>query len=187
MEDAAGSIIGSLGCVRLVDLAAQEGLPSDSYKICVSTLAQSLVQYSAAIILLPPVDGALLRCGLDSARLFFHQQGYNSSEVVHSDGTREWCKTSGYYANPQMWLEMYDYRPGITVTEPNGAMELPPSGLHDIFAMFRKISRDVLEAISFSLNLRSCAFTEVLRQHTSEKPGSVVFCSFGMLPFKAII
>ncbi|KAK3127085.1 hypothetical protein QOZ80_7AG0568100 [Eleusine coracana subsp. coracana] len=162
MEDAAGSIIGSLGRVRLVDLAAHDGLPSDNYKICISTLAQSLAQYSAAIIQVPPVDGVLLSCSLDSARLFFHQRGYNSREVVHSDGTREWCKTSGYYADPQMWLEMYDYRPGITVTEPSGAMELPPSGLPDIFAVLGKISRDILEAISFSLNLRSCAFTEIL-------------------------
>ncbi|GJN32359.1 hypothetical protein PR202_gb20862 [Eleusine coracana subsp. coracana] len=162
MEDAAGNIIGSLGRVRLVDLAVHDGLPSDNYKICVSTLAQSLAQYSAAIIQVPPVDGVLLSCSLDSARLFFHQRGYNSREVVHSDGTREWRKTSGYYADPQMWLEMYDYRPGITVTEPSGAMELPPSGLPDIFAVLGKISRDILEAISFSLNLRSCAFTEIL-------------------------
>ncbi|TVU39059.1 hypothetical protein EJB05_12462 [Eragrostis curvula] len=162
MEDAAGNIIASLGRVRLVDLAANEGLPSDNYKMCVSTLSQSLAQYSAAIIQLPPSDGALLRCGLDSARLFFHQRGYSSSEAVHSDGTREWCKTSGYSVVPQMWLELYDYRPGVTVTEPSGTMELPPSGLPDIFSVLGKVSRDILEAISFSLNLRSCAFTEIL-------------------------
>ncbi|CAN6218882.1 unnamed protein product [Urochloa humidicola] len=123
---------------------------------------QSWAQYSAAIIQLPPTEGALLRSGLDSARLFFHQRGYNSSEVVHSDDTREWCKTSGYYVDPQMWLETYDYRPGVTVAEPNGAMELPPSGLPDIFAVLGKVSRDILDAISFSLNLRSCAFTDIL-------------------------
>lgn len=162
MDDAVGNILASLGRVRLGDLAAFEGLPSDSYKICVSTLTQSLAQYSAAIIQLPPAEGALLRSGLDSARLFFHQRGYNPSEVVHSDDAREWCKTSGYYADPQMWLEMYDYRPGITVTEPNGAMELLPSGLPDIFSVLGKVSRDILDAISFSLNLRSCAFTEIL-------------------------
>jgi hypothetical protein len=163
MEDAAGSILASLGRVRLVDLAACEGLPSENYKICVSTLMQSLAQYSAAVIQLPPSEGALLRSGLDSARLFFHQRGYNSSEVVHSDDdAREWCKTSGYYVDPQMWLETYDYRPGVTVTEPSGAMELPPSGLPDIFAVLGKVSRDILDAISFSLNLRSCAFTDIL-------------------------
>jgi hypothetical protein len=162
MEDAAGSILASLGRVRLVDLTACEGLPTDNYKICVSTLMQSLAQYSAAIIQLPPTEGALLRSGLDSARLFFHQRGYNSSEAVHLDDAREWCKTSGYYVDPQMWLEMFDYRPGVTVIEPNCAMELPPSGLPDIFAVLGKVSRDILDAISFSLNLRSCAFTDIL-------------------------
>ncbi|XP_062189844.1 uncharacterized protein LOC133892875 [Phragmites australis] len=162
MDDAAGDIIASLGRVRLVDLAAFEGLPSDSYRICVSTLTQSLAQYSAAIIQLPPAEGALIRSGLDSARLYFHQRGYSSGEVVHSDDAREWCKTSGYYVDPQLCLEMYDYRPGITVTEPSGVMELPPSGLPDIFSVLGKVSRDILDAVSFSLNLRSCAFTEIL-------------------------
>ncbi|XP_062188438.1 uncharacterized protein LOC133891717 isoform X1 [Phragmites australis] len=162
MDDAAGNILALLCRVRLVDLMAHEGLPSDNYRISVSTLTQSLAQYSAAIIQLPSADGALLRSGLESARLFFLQLGYNLSEVDHSDDAHEWCKTSGYYADPQMWLEKYDYRPGITVTEPNGAMELPPSGLPDIFSVFGKVSRDILDAISFLLNLRSCAFTEIL-------------------------
>ncbi|KAG8099924.1 hypothetical protein GUJ93_ZPchr0013g37550 [Zizania palustris] len=162
MDDAEANILASLGRVRLWDLAAVEGLPSDSYKICVSALTQSLAQYSAAIIELPPADGALLRSGLDSARLFFHQRGYSSGEAVGSDDAHEWCKTSGYYADPQVWLEMYDYRPGITVTEPNGVTELPPSGLPDIFSMLGKVAREVLDAISFSLNLRSGKFMELL-------------------------
>jgi hypothetical protein len=61
-----------------------------------------------------------------------------------------------------MCLEMYDYRPGVTATDPSGEMELPPSGLPDIFSVLGKVSRDILDAISFSLNLRSCAFTEIL-------------------------
>ncbi|EMS53113.1 hypothetical protein TRIUR3_26728 [Triticum urartu] len=125
MDDAGGDILPSLGRVRLGDLAAVEGLASDSYKICVSTLMQSLAQYSAAIIQLPPADAALLRSGLDSARLFFHQ-------------------------------------PGVSVREHGGAMELSPSGLPDIFSMLGKVCRDILDAVSFSLNLRSCVFTEIL-------------------------
>uniref|UniRef100_A0A453BG20 Isopenicillin N synthase-like Fe(2+) 2OG dioxygenase domain-containing protein n=1 Tax=Aegilops tauschii subsp. strangulata TaxID=200361 RepID=A0A453BG20_AEGTS len=122
---------------------------------------QSLAQYSAAIIQLPPADAALLRSGLVSARLFFHQRVYDSvGDVVHSDDAREW-KTSGYYADPQMWLEMYDYKPGVTIREHGGAMELSPSGLPDIFSMLGKVCRDILDAVSFSLNLRSCVFTEI--------------------------
>uniref|UniRef100_A0A804QCP8 Uncharacterized protein n=1 Tax=Zea mays TaxID=4577 RepID=A0A804QCP8_MAIZE len=64
MDDAAGNILASLGRVHLVDLVASEGLPSDNYKMCVSTLMQSLSQYSTAIIQLSPADGALLRPGI---------------------------------------------------------------------------------------------------------------------------
>ncbi|XP_038970195.1 uncharacterized protein LOC120104035 isoform X6 [Phoenix dactylifera] len=158
----AGSVMPSLGRIRLTDLIASEGLPSDSYKISVSTLTQSLAQYSAAIIQLPPADGALLRSGLESARLFFHQRPYPPADMVHSNDSREWCKTSGYYADPQLWQETYDYRPGLTPSEPDAGMEIPPAGLPDIFAVLGKAARDILDAISFSLNLRSFSFAEVL-------------------------
>ncbi|PKA62808.1 hypothetical protein AXF42_Ash019391 [Apostasia shenzhenica] len=159
----ADTVLQSLGRVRLLDLIAVEGLPSESYKISVSTLAQSLAQYSAAIIQLPLADSALLKSGLESARLFFHQRAYSPTEMVHTSDSREWCKTSGYYADPQLWQETYDYRPGFTSSaESNGSMELPPAGLPDIFALFGKAARDILDAISFSLNLRSFSFTEIL-------------------------
>ncbi|OAY75675.1 hypothetical protein ACMD2_25425 [Ananas comosus] len=118
----AGQIIPSLGRVRLADLVACDGLPSDSYKISVTTLTQSLAQYSAAIVQLPSSDGALLRSGLESARLFFHQHAYPWGEMVHTNDSREWCKTS----------------------------------------VLGKVARDILDAISFSLNLRSFSFTEIL-------------------------
>ncbi|XP_077244538.1 2-oxoglutarate (2OG) and Fe(II)-dependent oxygenase superfamily protein isoform X4 [Tasmannia lanceolata] len=158
----AGTGLPSLGRVRLTDLIASEGLASDSYKISISTLSQSLAQYSAAIIQLPPSDGALLRSGLESARLFFHQRAYPAAEMVHTNDSREWCRTSGYYADPQLWQETYDYRPGLTPAEPNNTMEFPPAGLPDTFALLGRASRDILDAISFSLNLRSFAFTEIL-------------------------
>eukprot|EP00268_Persea_americana_P032090 TRINITY_DN3143_c0_g1_i1.p1 TRINITY_DN3143_c0_g1~~TRINITY_DN3143_c0_g1_i1.p1 ORF type:complete len:367 (-),score=69.09 TRINITY_DN3143_c0_g1_i1:1024-2124(-) len=158
----AGTGLPSLGRVRLTDLIASEGLPSDSYKISVSTLSQSLAQYSAAIIQLPASDSALLRSGLESARLFFHQRSFPAAEMVHTTDTREWCKTSGYYADPQLWQETYDFRPGLTPTEPNNSLEFPPAGLPDIFSLLGKAARDILDAISFSLNLRSFPFTEIL-------------------------
>ncbi|XP_065031194.1 uncharacterized protein LOC135653296 isoform X1 [Musa acuminata AAA Group] len=162
MGPVVGSVLPSLGRVRLADLVASEGLPPDSYKISVSTLTQSFAQYSAAIIELSPGDSALLRSGLESARLFFHQRAYPPADMVHTNETREWCKTSGYYADPQLWQETYDYRPGLTAAEPHGSMEFPPAGLPDIFAVLGKAARDVLDAISFSLNLRSFSFAEIL-------------------------
>uniref|UniRef100_A0A5B6ZPV9 2-oxoglutarate (2OG) and Fe(II)-dependent oxygenase superfamily protein n=1 Tax=Davidia involucrata TaxID=16924 RepID=A0A5B6ZPV9_DAVIN len=159
----AGNGLPSLGRVKLTDLIASEGLPSDSYKLSVSTLSQSLAQYSAAIIQLPTSDGALLRSCLESSRLYFHQRpSYPSADMIHSNESREWCKTSGYFADPQLWQETYDFRPGLTPTEPNNEMEFPPAGLADIFALLGKAARDILDAISFYLNLRSSPFTEIL-------------------------
>lgn len=157
----AGTVLPHLARVRLTDLIASEGLPPESYKISVSILIQSLAQYSAAIIQLPPSDSALLRSGLESARFFFHQRTY-PTEMVHTNDSPEWSKTSGYYSDLQSWQETYDYRPGLTPPESNGGMEFPPVGLPDIFALLGKAARDILEAICFSLNLRSFSFTEIL-------------------------
>lgn len=162
MTAMAETVLPSIGRVRLTDLIAVEGLPSESFKVSISTLTQSLAQYSAAIIQLPIADGALLRSCLESARLFFHQRAYSPTEMAHNSDSREWCKTSGYYADPQFWQENYDYRPGFTSAESNGSMELPPAGLSDIFGLLGKAARHILDAISFSLNLRSFSFTEIL-------------------------
>lgn len=139
----------SLARVKLSDLIPSEGLPSDLYKLSVSTLSQSLAQYSAAIIQLCPTDAALLRASLESARLYFHQRpSYPSADTIQTNDSREWCKTSGYYVDPQLWQETYDFRPGLTPTEPENEMDFPPSGLSDIFALLGKSARDILDAIS---------------------------------------
>ncbi|OIW20215.1 hypothetical protein TanjilG_06635 [Lupinus angustifolius] len=159
----AGNGLPSLGRVKLADLAPSEGLPTDSYKISVSTLSQSLAQFSAVIIQFPASDGALLRSGLESARLYFHQRAsYPPPDIIHTGDSHEWCRTSGYYADPHLWQETYDYRPGLTLSEPNNSIEFPPAGLPDIFALFGKAARNILDAISFHLNLRSSPFTEIL-------------------------
>ncbi|ONK65570.1 uncharacterized protein A4U43_C07F38450 [Asparagus officinalis] len=158
----AGMVLPSVGRVRLADLVASEGLPSETYKVSVSTLMHSLAQYSAVIVQLPTSDSALLKSGLESARLFFHQREYTASNMVPNSDPQEWCRTSGYYSDPQSWQENYDYRPGLTPIEPNGSMEFPPAGLPDIFTLLGKAARCILEAISYSLNLRSFSFSEIL-------------------------
>ncbi|KAB2636863.1 hypothetical protein D8674_027397 [Pyrus ussuriensis x Pyrus communis] len=184
----AGNGLPSLGRVKLTDLAPVEGLPSDSYKLSVSTLSQSLALYSAAIIQFPVSDGALLRSGLDSARLYFHQKAsYPAADMVNNNDPRDCCKTSGYNADPQLWLETYDYRPGLPPLEPNNTMEFPPAALPDIFSLLAKAARDILDAISFYLNLRSSPFTDVLimpsfqgtRHHsfTTQEDGRLVMFS----------
>lgn len=159
----AGDGLPSLGRVKLTDLAPSEGIPSESYKLSVSTLSQSLAQYSACIIQFPTSDGALLRSSLESAHLYFHQRAsYPTADMIHTNDSREWCKTSGYYADPHLWLEAYDFRPGLTPTDSNNTIEFPPAGLPDLFSLLGKAARDILDAISFYLNLRSSPFTEIL-------------------------
>ncbi|PHT77535.1 hypothetical protein T459_21057, partial [Capsicum annuum] len=161
----AGNGLPALGRVKLSDLIPLEGLPSDSYKLSVSTLSQSLAQYSAAIIQLSTSDGALLRSSIESARLYFqHKPSYPPADVIHSDDSREWCKTSGYHADPQQWQENYDFRPGLTpiVSSSDIEFEFPPAGLSDIFSLLGRAARDILDAISYYLNLRSSPFTEIL-------------------------
>ncbi|RXH98490.1 hypothetical protein DVH24_010815 [Malus domestica] len=71
----------------------------------------------------PVSDGALLRSGLDSARLYFHQKAsYPAAGMVNNNDPRDWCKTSGCNADPQLWLETYDCRPGLTPLEPDNTM-----------------------------------------------------------------
>ena len=157
-----GTIMPSIGRVRLIDLASTEGLPSDSYKVSVSTLTESLAQFSAAIIQFPVNETALLRSALESSRLFFHQRSFPSADIIHPNDPRDWCRTSGYYADPQLWHESYEFRPGLSPTQPNGELEFPPPGLADVFSLLGKTARDILDAISFSLNLRSFSFAEIL-------------------------
>lgn len=165
LEDSmAGNGLPTLGRVKLVDLIPSEGLPSDSYKLSVSTLSQSLAQYSAAIIQFPVNVGALLRSCLESSRLYFHHKPpFPSADSIQDNDSREWSKTSGYRADtPHLWQEIYDFRPGLTSTELGNEIEIPPAGLVDIYSLLGKASRDILDAISFYLNLRSSPFTEIL-------------------------
>ncbi|KAH9610730.1 hypothetical protein KSS87_002884 [Heliosperma pusillum] len=153
----------SLARVKLVDLVVKEGLPSDSYKLSVSTLCNSLAQYSAAILQFPDTDAALLRSALQSARLYFHHRPeYPSQDVIHTHDSQHWCRTSGYHSDPQLSQETFDYRPGLTPTDPAAEMDLSPAGLVDIFPLLGKASRDILDAISFNWSLRSSPFTEIL-------------------------
>uniref|UniRef100_A0A7N0UQM9 Isopenicillin N synthase-like Fe(2+) 2OG dioxygenase domain-containing protein n=1 Tax=Kalanchoe fedtschenkoi TaxID=63787 RepID=A0A7N0UQM9_KALFE len=159
----AANDLPSLGRLKLTDLVPSEGLPSGSYKLAVSTLSQSLAQYSAAIVQLPASDAALLRSGLDSARLYFYQKApYPDADLIHNNDSREWCKSCGYYTDPHLWLETFDYRPGLDPVESSNGIEFPPAGLSDIFALLGKAARDILDAISFYLNLRSSPFSDIL-------------------------
>lgn len=148
--------------VRLTDLVAADGLPSDGYKHAVATLAQSLKYFNAAIIQVPASDDVLLRCVLDSVRMFFHQKPIVGPDAVHSEDPQDWNRTVGYFAEPQHARENFDYRPGRTAVEGASLVDLPPAGLPELFAALGKATRIILDAIGCSLELRSFSFTDLL-------------------------
>ncbi|KAL2622055.1 hypothetical protein R1flu_002260 [Riccia fluitans] len=150
------------GRVRLVDLLASDGVASESYKQAVISLSQSLTRFSLAIIQLQPGDEVLLRCVLDSVRMFFHQRPAPGPDSVHTDDPQDWNRTVGYYYEPQHMRELYDYRPGRASLEANNGTELPPAGLPELFSALGKATRAILDAVGSSLELRSFSFADLL-------------------------
>ncbi|XP_024545389.1 uncharacterized protein LOC9644798 isoform X2 [Selaginella moellendorffii] len=149
---------GPVPRVRLADLVPSDGLASDCYKQAAVLLFQSLQKYSFAVIQLSASDGTLLRCVLDSARMFFHQRPPPGPETIHTEDSQNWHRTAGYYSDPHFAKEVFDYRPGT----PDSTAELPPTGLPELFVTLGTASRHILEAIAWVLELRSFSFTEFL-------------------------
>ncbi|XP_024402494.1 uncharacterized protein [Physcomitrium patens] len=148
--------------IKLKDLVAVDGLPSESYKIAVASLSQSLRNYNVAIIQVPQSDDVLLRCVLDSVRMFFHLKPMVSADTVHAEDPHNWNCTVGYHAEPQHSREVFDFRPGRMNVEGAGVTELPPTGLPNLFALLGNATRVCLDAIACSLELRSFSFTDLL-------------------------
>lgn len=65
-----------LARVRLSDIAPYDGVPAGPYARAVEMLCSSLLKYNAAVIELGSEDTALMRCGLEGARLFFRSRAH---------------------------------------------------------------------------------------------------------------
>lgn len=63
-----------LARVRLSDITPYEGAPGGPYGRAVEALAGSLMRHNAAVIELGCGDEALMRCGLEAARLYFRSK-----------------------------------------------------------------------------------------------------------------
>ncbi|KAJ0096149.1 hypothetical protein Patl1_15792 [Pistacia atlantica] len=57
--------------VRLEDMTPYDGAPCGSYVRAVEALSGSLMRHNAAVIELGSQDAAVMRCGLEAARLYF--------------------------------------------------------------------------------------------------------------------
>jgi hypothetical protein len=65
-----------LARVRLSDIGPYDGAPAGTYVRAMETLCSSLLKYNAALIELGSEDTALMRCGLEGARLFFRSRAH---------------------------------------------------------------------------------------------------------------
>ncbi|XP_050275836.1 uncharacterized protein LOC126717906 [Quercus robur] len=134
-----------LARVRLSDIAPYDGAPGGPYNRAVEALAGSLMRHNAAVIELGTEDTALMRCGLEAARLYFrtraqHQQ--QQQQTVVAKGNRG----------------VYMYRAGRALED----WDSSPPCMADIFKCMGKAARAALCAMARYLRLRSDVFNHLL-------------------------
>lgn len=95
--------------VKLVDMLPEDGAPSGLYTRTVELLSTSLARHSAVIIELGGEDATLVRCALESAKLYFRSRG-SSGGSVNNWGGADFSKSTGYTSAPAR--DLYLYRAG---------------------------------------------------------------------------
>ncbi|KAL0358239.1 UNVERIFIED_CONTAM: U-box domain-containing protein 62 [Sesamum calycinum] len=118
--------------IRLSDILPYDGTPMAPYIRAVDALSNSLMRHNAAVIELGPEDAALLRCALESARLYFR--------------TRKGGRG------------VYTYRAGRPLED----VDASPPCMADIFRCMGRAARAALSAIARHLRLRSDVFNHLL-------------------------
>lgn len=63
-----------LSRVRLSEMAPYDGTPTAAFVRAVEALSGSLMRHNAAVIELENEDAAIMRCGLEAARLYFRSK-----------------------------------------------------------------------------------------------------------------
>lgn len=150
-----------LAKIRLSDLVPYDGAPTDSYLRAVEALSGSLTRHNAAVIELGTEDGALMRCGLESARLYFRTR----------------AQTGGNWSNINGSSGVYKYRAGRALED----MDSSPPCMSDVFRCMGKVARAALCAIARHLRLRSDAFNHLLDDNPlppNEASSSVLVASY---------
>ncbi|XP_061342122.1 uncharacterized protein LOC133288390 isoform X2 [Gastrolobium bilobum] len=124
--------------IRLSDIAPYDGAPAGPYVRAMEALSGSLTRHNAALIELGSEDTALMRCGLEGARLFFRSRAH----MGVGKGSRG----------------VYMYRAGRALED----WDSSPPCMADIFRCMGKASRSALCAIARHLRLRSDVFNHLL-------------------------
>ncbi|XP_024993523.1 uncharacterized protein LOC112527251 isoform X2 [Cynara cardunculus var. scolymus] len=151
----------SLARVRLSELVPYDGAPSSCYMRAVEVLSDSLTRYNAVVIELGSEDEALMRCGLESARLYFRIRAQSGAKCSSSKSSRG----------------VYMYRAGRTLED----MDSSPPCMADVFRCMGKAARAALCAIARHLRLRSDVFNHLLDDSplpVNEPSSSVLIASY---------
>ncbi|XAR53207.1 hypothetical protein NMG60_11021663 [Bertholletia excelsa] len=127
-----------LARIRFTDLLPYDGAPTPTYVRAIEALSASIMRHNAAIIELGVEDAALMRCGLEAARLYFRTRAQNAGK-----GSRG----------------VYIYRAGSRALED---WDSSPPCMADIFRCMGKTARAALSAIARHLRLRSDVFNHLL-------------------------
>ncbi|KAL2226637.1 UNVERIFIED_CONTAM: hypothetical protein Sindi_2022400 [Sesamum indicum] len=90
--------------IRLSDILPYDGTPMGPYIRAVDALSNSLMRHNAAVIELGPEDAALLRCALESARLYFRTR--KAVEALIGDGRNSYDSVD-YVATPGNTICLY--------------------------------------------------------------------------------
>uniref|UniRef100_A0A7C9E541 PUB 62/63 C-terminal domain-containing protein n=1 Tax=Opuntia streptacantha TaxID=393608 RepID=A0A7C9E541_OPUST len=126
--------------VRLSDISHYDGAPTATYQKAVEALSGSLMRHNAAVIELGSEDASILRCGFESARLYFKTRAQSAGAV--GKGSRG----------------VYVYRAGRALEDSDSS----PPCMAEIFRCLGKAARAALCAIARHLRLRSDAFNHLL-------------------------
>lgn len=140
--------------IRLSDILPYDGTPMGPYIRAVDALSNSLMRHNAAVIELGPEDAALLRCALESARLYFR--------------TRKGGRG------------VYTYRAGRPLED----VDASPPCMADIFRCMGRAARAALSAIARHLRLRSDVFNHLLDDNplpANEASSSVLVATFSQI------
>ncbi|PIN26833.1 hypothetical protein CDL12_00403 [Handroanthus impetiginosus] len=140
--------------IRLSDILPYDGAPMGPYIGAVDALSTSLMRYNAAVIELGSDDAALLRCALESARLYFR--------------TRKGGRG------------VYTYRAGRPLED----VDSSPPCMADVFRCMGRAARAALCAIARHLRLRSDVFNDLLDDSplpANEASSSVLVATFSQI------
>lgn len=122
--------------VKLSDVAPYDGAPGETYLKAVEALSVSLTRYNAAVIELDGNDAAIMRFGIESARLYFRSRAHGRGEG----------------------RGVYTYRAGRALEDADSS----PPCMAEIFRCMGKAARATLCAIARPLRLRNDVFNHLL-------------------------